>query len=143
MIICKIWNLVDKLNIKSRQRWSDELDVCLLPSTNVFSKYSATLHTVLPTSAQPTPNLLHTLQICSTRSFSDVWLMMFLHYINTKQKHIKVLFCQMQINILFRFSPHPLRLIIFHIHTAPLGHSPHHYTHCMWIQDFQKDEGGT
>ena len=47
--------------------------------------------------APPTPNLLHRHQICSTtpnlsaRSFSDNWLM-FLHYIYTKQKHIKVFF---------------------------------------------------
>ena len=34
---------------------------------------------------------------------------MFLHYINTKQKHINYFFCQTQINILIRYSPHPLR----------------------------------
>ena len=36
--------------------------------SNVFSKLSATLHTVLPTSTPPTPNLLHPLQICSTHT---------------------------------------------------------------------------
>ena len=87
------------------------------------------------------PYLLNTLQICSTRSFSDVWFMMILHYINTKQKLIKLLFCQMQINIVFRYSPHPLRSLILHIHTASLGHSPHHSTHCMWIQDFKRGRG--
>ena len=34
--------------------------------SNVFSKLSATLHTALPTSTPPIPNLLHPLQICST-----------------------------------------------------------------------------
>ena len=80
----------------------------------------------------PTPNLLHPLQICSAHSFSDVWLM-FLHYINTKQKHIKVFFCQRQINILIRYSPHPLRSLILHIHNA--AHSPHHSTHSYTVLD--------
>ena len=75
------------------------------------------------------PYLLHPLQICSARSFSDVWLM-FLHYINTKQRHIKLvfffLFSQTQINILFRYihihsarsfsTTTPLHLLILHIH---------------------------
>ena len=33
---------------------------------------------------------------------------MFLHYINTKQKHIKVFFLPNANNILIRYSPHPL-----------------------------------
>ena len=82
--------------------------------------------------APPTPNLLHPLQICSARSFSDVWLI-FLHYINTKQKHIKVGFCQTQINILIRYSPHPLRSLILHNHSA--AHSPHHSTHSYTVLD--------
>ena len=75
--------------------------------------------------------MLHPLQICSARS--DVWLM-FLHYINTKQKHIKVLFfCQTQINILIRYSPHPLRSLILHIHST--AHSPLHSTHSYTVLD--------
>ena len=79
--------------------------------------------------APATPNLLHPLQICSARSFSDVWLM-FLHYINTKQK---VFLCQTQINILIRYSPHPLRSLILHIRSA--AHSPHHSTHSYTVLD--------
>ena len=51
---------------------------------------------------------------------------MFLHYINTKQKHIKVFF-------FIRYSLHPLRSLILHIHSA--AHSPHHSTHSCTVLD--------
>ena len=73
----------------------------------------------------PTPNLLNPLQICSARSDgsarSDVWLM-FLHYINNNK-----------INILIRYSPHPLRSLILHIHSA--AHSPLHSTRSYTVLD--------
>ena len=66
----------------------------------------------------PTPNLLHPLQICSTRSDgsarSDVWLM-FLHYINTKQKHIKYFF-------LPNANKYPHQIFST---STPLAHSSH------------------
>ena len=96
--------------------------------SNVFSKLSAILHTVLPTSAPPTPNLLHPLQICSIHSkfappahFQTSGSCFYI-IIHTKQKHIRVFFLQTQINILFRYSPH---LLILHIHSTLLAHSPH------------------
>ena len=58
---------------------------------------------------------------------------MFLHYINTKQKHIKVFFLPTQINIVIRYSPHPLRSLILHNH--PAAHSPHHSTHSYTVLD--------
>ena len=66
--------------------------------SKVFSKVSAILHTVLPTSAPPTPNLLHPLQISSTHSkFAPLALFQtsgscFYVIINTKQKRIRVFF---------------------------------------------------
>ena len=54
----------------------------------------------------------------------------------TIYREVKSLFfCQMQITILFRYSPHPLRSLILHIHSALFGHSPHHSTHSYTVLD--------
>ena len=99
--------------------------------SNVFSKLSATPTLFYPHPLHPlqicsthskfvplTLNLLHPLQICSARSdgsaHSDAWLM-FLHYINTKQKHIKVFF-------LPNANKYPHQIFST---STPLAHSPH------------------
>ena len=107
--------------------------------SNVFSKLSATLHTVLPTSAPPTPNLLHPLQICSTHtkfapptpttpalSFSDVSHVSTLYQHKTKtHKSIFVSNANKYPDQIFSasiplaHSPYPLRSV---------AHSPHHST---------------
>ena len=105
---------------------------------------SATLHTVLPTSTPPTPNLLHPLQICSTHTkfappaqtapLAQTSGSCFYIISIQNKKHIKVIFfCQTQINILIRYSPHPLRSLILHIHSA--AHSPLHSTHSYTVLD--------
>ena len=114
--------------------------------SNVFSELSGTLHTVLPTSAPPTPNLLYPLQICSTHiKFTTTTpnllrplIFRHLAHVSTlyqykTRTHKSCFFCQTQINILIRYSPHPLRSLILHNHSA--AHSPHHSTHSYTVLD--------
>ena len=75
--------------------------------------------------------MLHPLQICTTHSkfappahFQTSGSCFYI-IIHTKQKHIRVICLQTQINLLFRYSPHPFRSLILHIHSTPLAHSPH------------------
>ena len=77
--------------------------------------------------APPTPDLLRPLRRLAHVST--------LYQYKTKT-HKSWFFCQTQINILIRYSPHPLRSLILHIHSA--GHSPLHSTHSYTVLD----EGG-
>ena len=79
----------------------------------------ATLHTVLPISAPPIPNLLRPLIFRRLAHVSTLY--------QYKTKTYKsIFFCQTQINILIRYSPHPLRSV---------AHSPHHSTHSYTVLD--------
>ena len=72
--------------------------------------------------APPTPN-------CSARSFSVIFRRLAhvstLYQYKTKT-HTSIIF-------LIRYSPHPLRSLILHIHSA--SHSPHHSTHSYIVLD--------
>ena len=78
--------------------------------------------------ASPTPNLLRPLIFRRLAHVST------LYQYKTKT-HKSWFFCQTQIDILFRYCPHPLRSLILHIHSAPLAHSPHHATHSYRVLD--------
>ena len=66
----------------------------------------------------PTPNLLRPLIFRRQAHVST------LYQYKTKT-HKSRFFLRTQINILFRYCPHPLRSLILYIHSAPLAHSPH------------------
>ena len=115
--------------------------------SNIFSKLSATLHTHCSTHicsthskfAPPTPNLLHPHQICSTHSkfvpptpnlLRSLIFRCLAHVSTLYQYKTKVLFFLPNANKFpnqifststpLAHSPHPLRSLILHIHSAPL-----------------------
>ena len=119
------------------------------PNCQLFSTLFH-IHSTHSKFALPTPNLFHPHQICSTHSkfapptpnllrpLRRLHPLRRLAHVSTlyqykTKTHKSCFFCQTQINILIRYSPHPLRSLILHIHSA--AHSPLHSTHSYTVFD--------